>query len=297
MPGTRTLVILTLSSALSACSSATADGPTPTAAPRVVALGDLHADAEQALKALQLAGVADEEGHWIGGTTVFVQTGDITDRGPDSKRLMDLMDQLATEAQTAGGEVRSLLGNHEAMNLLGDWRYVHPLDVEQFGGLEARKVAFSDGGSGADWVNGRDIATIAQDTVFVHGGITPAFAEKGLTKINREGHEALATRSQGAPVLSSEGPLWYRGYVENDASIACSELSVALAHMGVKRMVVGHTTRRDGRIESRCGGQLAVIDVGIAQHYGGHLAAWELVDGDARALYPTGALDLEDPPE
>jgi 3',5'-cyclic AMP phosphodiesterase CpdA len=296
MTGTHTLVILALSSALCGCSSATADAPEPAEPTRVVALGDLHADAPQALAALQMAGVVDEQGHWAAGRDIFVQTGDITDRGPDSKKLMDLMDQLAEEARAAGGEVRSLNGNHESMNLLGDWRYVHPLDVEQFGGVEARTAAFSGGGAYAKWVQERPVVTQVEETIFVHGGVTPFFAAKGVDGINAEARTALTARDREAPVLGSEGPLWYRGYISDDESTACKDLATALAALGATRMVVGHTTRRDGKVQSRCGGRVTVIDVGIASHYGGHLAAWESIGGDARAIYPTGRVDIEDPP-
>ncbi|MCO4744990.1 MAG: metallophosphoesterase [Proteobacteria bacterium] len=296
MTGCRALVILTLSTALSACALATADAPEAEVPTRVVALGDLHADAPQALAALRLAGIIDDEGHWAAGKDIFVQTGDITDRGPDSKKLMDLMDQLAVEAKAAGGEVRALNGNHESMNLLGDWRYVHPLDVEQFGGLEARKAAFSDGGHYAAWVQNRPVVTQVEETIFVHGGVTPFFAAKGVDGINTEAKTAFSRRDHRAPVLGSEGPMWYRGYINDDESAACKDLSVALASLGATRMVVGHTTRRDGRVQSRCNGRVTVIDVGIASHYGGHLAAWESIDGDARAIYPSGPVDIEDPP-
>lgn len=290
MPRALALVILPLCATLSACSSATAENPI-----RVLAVGDLHADANQAQKALQLAGVVDDKGHWAAGKAVFVQTGDVTDRGPDSKKLMDLMDRLRKEASEAGGEVRSLIGNHESMNLLGDWRYVHPLDVEQFGGLEARVAAFGEGGPYAKWVQERDLVTKVGDVVFCHGGVTPEWAEKGVDGINAAGREALNSRNMEAPVLGTDGPLWYRGYVLDDESVACPKLDEALEHLEAKRMVVGHTTQRDGRVQTRCDGKLTVIDIGIAGHYGGHAGAWEMVGGDARAMYVAGPEDLEDP--
>lgn len=295
MPRAIRLVILPVCTVLSACASATAEDEGADPAPRVLAVGDLHADEPQAVAALRLAGVIDAEGKWAAGQATFVQTGDVTDRGPDSKKLMDLMDRLAGEARAAGGEVRSLVGNHEAMNLLGDWRYVHPGDVEQFGGVDARIAAFSAGGAYAGWVAGRDVVAKVGDTVFCHGGITPDFAAKGVDGINAEARGAFAARTAEAPVLGSEGPLWYRGYVTEDEATACPQLERALEALDARRMVVGHTTRRDGKVQTRCGGKLAVIDIGIAAHYGGHVGAWELVGDDARALYPSGPVDLEDP--
>ena len=72
-------------------------------------------------------------------------------------------------------------------------------------------------------------------------------------------------------------------------------LGQSLAALDAKRMVVGHTTQSSGRILSRCGGRLLVIDIGISDHYGAHLGALELTNDDARALYPEGPVDLEDP--
>ena len=65
----------------------------------------------------------------------------MTDRGPDSLEVIELMDRLAEEAPKAGGRVVSLLGNHEVMNLQGDLRYVAPGDVADFGSPAARAQA------------------------------------------------------------------------------------------------------------------------------------------------------------
>jgi hypothetical protein len=47
---------------------------------RIVAVGDLHGDIENAQKVLEMAGVVDSDGRWSGDVDVFVQTGDIIDR-------------------------------------------------------------------------------------------------------------------------------------------------------------------------------------------------------------------------
>jgi hypothetical protein len=260
---------------------------------RVVAIGDLHGDLDNAINALQLTGAVDAAGHWIGGKTTLVQTGDTTDRGPDSRAILDLMATLGDEASQAGGTVVALLGNHEVMNLQGDLRYVDPGDFAAFGGPEARAAAFGPAGQYGQWLLQRDISAKVGDTVYCHGGITQTWAEKGIAGINAEARQAIVAGA--GPVLGSEGPLWYRGYVQEPEASACPKLQQALDTLGAKRMVVGHTTRRDGKVEARCGGALLVIDIGIADHYGGHLGAIEIVDGDAKALYPTGSVDLVDP--
>ncbi|MEE8583874.1 MAG: metallophosphoesterase [Acidobacteriota bacterium] len=91
---------------------------------RIVAVGDVHGDLPGLRTILKEAGIIDAQGNWAGGTSTFVQTGDLLDRGPDDKAVLDFMIDLQKKAQQAGGRVISLLGNHEVMNMMGDWRYV-----------------------------------------------------------------------------------------------------------------------------------------------------------------------------
>lgn len=269
--------------------------PTPvsTEAERLVAVGDLHADLPATLALFSALGLVDGAGRWSGGQTILVQTGDITDRGPDSKELIALLDRLEEEAAAAGGRVVGLLGNHELMNLQGDWRYVSEGDVADYGSVDARKVAFSPTGEAGARLRGQDAIAQVGSTLFLHGGLSERFAASTVAQLNEQVRQAI--NEPGAPILGEEGPLWYRGYLLADEAVACAELQRVLALRGVRRMVVGHTTQRDGRIAVRCGGALLGIDTGISAHYGGHAAAVELRAGDAWAWYPTGWLDLPDP--
>ncbi len=99
---------------------------------RIVAVGDLHGDYQAWTEIAKAAGLIDAEGHWSGGRTTLVQLGDVTDRGPDSLKIIRSLQQLAAEAPAAGGRVVVMLGNHEAMNLLGDLRYVAPGEFAAF---------------------------------------------------------------------------------------------------------------------------------------------------------------------
>lgn len=97
-----------------------------TAGERVVAIGDIHGNYDGFVSILQRAGLVDDDVHWIGGTTTFVQTGDIFDRGLEVFEVLDLLMRLEQEAAAAGGKVIVLLGNHEGMNLVGFFRDVNP---------------------------------------------------------------------------------------------------------------------------------------------------------------------------
>jgi hypothetical protein len=87
---------------------------------RVVAVGDVHASYDNLVSVLTMAGLLDRSAHWAGGKGVFVQVGDILDRGAEARPVLDLLMRLEKEARPAGGRVIVLLGNHDVMNILGD---------------------------------------------------------------------------------------------------------------------------------------------------------------------------------
>ena len=88
-------------------------------APRIVAIADIHGDADGLAGILRQAGLTDQAGSWVGGTATLVQTGDYLDRGEHVRAVLDLLMALEEKAESGGGRVVTLLGNHEAMNLLG----------------------------------------------------------------------------------------------------------------------------------------------------------------------------------
>jgi hypothetical protein len=81
---------------------------------------------------LRTAGLIDGRQRWIGGRAHLVQTGDVLDRGPDSRKVVDLLRKLERDAAAAGGRVHVLLGNHEFMRIVGDWRYVSAGEFKAF---------------------------------------------------------------------------------------------------------------------------------------------------------------------
>ena len=99
---------------------------------RVVAVGDVHGAYASFVAILRAAGLIDTRDRWVGGRAILVQTGDVLDRGDDSRRVLDLLRRLERDAARAGGRVLPLLGNHELMRVLGDWRYVSAGEVRAF---------------------------------------------------------------------------------------------------------------------------------------------------------------------
>ena len=117
-------------------------GPTPPdLPPPLIAIGDVHGDFDDFCAILQRVGLIDAQRQWTGGNATFLQLGDLIDRGPKPRQVLDLMLSLDEQSAKAGGRLIALLGNHEMMNLMGDLRYVSVGNFESFadGESEARR--------------------------------------------------------------------------------------------------------------------------------------------------------------
>ena len=112
---------LAIVAAVAASPAAALPPPQPT---RIVAVGDLHGDYSAWRDIAAAARVIGPGGNWTGGRTTLVQVGDVVDRGADSLKIIRDLMRLQKEAPKQGGRVIVLVGNHEAMNITGDLRYV-----------------------------------------------------------------------------------------------------------------------------------------------------------------------------
>jgi hypothetical protein len=112
-----------------------------------VAIGDIHGAFDQFVQILQAARLIDANKKWTGGATIFVQTGDVFDRSAGVRDALDLLMRLEGEASRAGGRIEALLGNHEVMNLVGEFRDVSPDAYAPFADARSedrRKRAYDD---------------------------------------------------------------------------------------------------------------------------------------------------------
>lgn len=254
------------------------------AAARIVAIGDLHGDFSATKRAFATAGAIDAKGAWVGGELVVVQTGDQLDRGDDEREIIEFLQRLEKEASQAGGALIVLNGNHEVMNVMGDFRYVTPGALDAFSNdrpvspladrvsppYRGRAGAFLPGGAGAQIFSERPVIVMVGSTVFVHGGVLLSHVDYGIDRLNRESKEWMLGHAQRPPepLLDPEGPLWTRLYGPSvlDAE-ACKVLGETLTRLGAERMVVGHTVQDRG-MSGACDGQVYRIDVGLSHAYG-----------------------------
>ena len=95
----------------------------------VFVFGDVHGEFDRVVALLRRAGLIDAGLRWTGGSATVALLGDLFDRGDDVTRLLWFVYELEREAAAAGGRVVTLLGNHEAMVMSGDLRYVSPKEM------------------------------------------------------------------------------------------------------------------------------------------------------------------------
>jgi hypothetical protein len=304
--------------------SVTAAGPSCefTGVDRIVAVGDVHGAYDRMVGILQTAGLIDARLRWTGGKTHLVQLGDVVDRGPDSRKALDLLRKLEEDASRAGGAVHLLLGNHEAMRMLGDMRYVVDGEYKAFASNQSEDikrsvaenipkerrdqflketplgevemmVAFGRQGPYGQWLRTLPVVIKINGILFLHGGISPATADMSCETLNTSAQRELTedlekTRADSLHSLvgGEDGPLWYRGLAEEPDTFAPTVEDI-LARQDARAIVIGHTITPDLRIRPRFNGRVFQIDTGMQPLYvaRGRASALDIQNGVFTAIY------------
>ena len=292
---------------------------------RIVAIGDVHGAYDRLVTVLQAAGLVDHRRRWSGGRTHLVQLGDVVDRGPDSRKTLDLLRRLEGQATKAGGAVHALLGNHEVMRMAGDRRYVVPGEYEAFVTPRSKEVrasfvrvpegeerdallrdtplgwiemqaAFGAQGTYGKWLRARNAVVRINGVLFLHGGISPAMADASCGEINAAVRRDIAgdLPPGGLPPESlatrEDGPLWYRGLAREPEETFAPSLLQILEKQHARAIVIGHTTAPEGRVFARFQGRVLQIDTGMQPAYvpTGRASALEIRGAAFTALYADG---------
>lgn len=242
----------------------------------LVVVGDVHGCPSCLQTTLYVNGVVDVNGHWIAGNRTVVQLGDLIGRGPDDPGVINYVQQLEMEAEIAGGEWVQLIGNHEYMELNGDFRYgndgpgslfdIGSPEGSGFGSLKKRQRAFSEEGEVGKWLRQKRLVYKWGDIVMVHGGISSLeIAQIGIDEIN-----SGFLRGDRRAV---DHLLWDRNLSLKQESEVCDILDTILEELDATTMVVGHTITatipnfKEGEIGSKCGGKLVLADVGMSSAF------------------------------
>jgi hypothetical protein len=145
-------------------------------------------------------------------------------------------------------------------------------------------AAFLPGRPYALLLSRREVIHVEGENVFVHGGVLPEHVIHGIEEINEETQAWLRGERAFPEVLDGpDSPEWPRIYSQSPDDEACETLRWVLEEMGARRLVMGHTVRKDG-ISSACGGLAWRIDVGMSAAYGGPVQVLEIVGDSVRVL-------------
>lgn len=218
-------------------------------------VGDVHGHREELTEALRESKLLDESGDWCGGQARLWFLGDFVDRGPDGIGVIDLVMRLEGQAAEVGGEVRTLLGNHEILLLgvhhFGDTEV--PRDSDGFGPRSFTRSWLINGGQPEDqeeltaehveWLSSRPLVAHVADHLLLHSD-TVEYLGWGddAGQINQAVHEILAGED-----LKEWWEVWrrmttryaFRGPAGPEVA---TEL---LARLGGERIVHGHSVIAD----------------------------------------------------
>lgn len=218
-------------------------------------MADTHGEFAIAVQLLQRQRIIDEQLRWSFGKGRLAILGDVFDRGPNQTELLWLIYKLEAEAARAGGGVHLAIGNHEAMVLTGDERYLHPKYRQVSSLLQASHTElWSERSLLGRWLRTKAAVFRLGPYLCLHGGISRALLDRKLTlaETNKTVRESL--REQHRPnelselVMGPAGPLWYRGYFEREARAGgfthatSDDIDSILDTFKARAVLVGHTT-------------------------------------------------------
>jgi len=258
----------------------------------IFAIGDVHGDYDRLVKLLATAKIIEgpaspEAVKWIAGKSVLVFTGDLIDKGPHSMQVVRLAASLCRAAADSGGQVITLMGNHEA-EFLADPTEKKVKDFAQDirgAGLKPADVAACREDVG-QFLCSLPFGARVDDWFFSHGGNTggrtishlAADLQNGVSKDGFGSSQLVDANSMLEARIGEEGPAgksWFE--VESPQQNAEHLLSSYVAALGVDHLVQGHqhqkTVFEDGQ-RRRAGqmfqwhGLLFLIDVGMSQGVG-----------------------------
>jgi hypothetical protein len=250
------------------------------ASTRIVAIGDVHGSIDGLLAILKAAQLIDDKNGWIGGGATLVQTGDYTDRGDGVREVLELLMRLERDASRAGGRVHVLLGNHEAMNLLHEFRdvssrhfasfadarsedrrrrafkeYVQvmdkrgapPVSEEEWmaahpAGFVEYTEALAPGGRYGRWLRARKVVINEGGTIFMHAGLPPEL-EGSLNDVNRTAERELDRWDRGKHALVRAGLIRTFFTLQETQQAAVAELERIARTIKERRPAEDYVTR------------------------------------------------------
>lgn len=254
---------------------------------RIIVIGDIHGDIHQIGNILFSLKLFDNDLNWIAepANTIVVQMGDQIDsfRGtpndweviPDLE-VMRFMDKMDERAKEKGGRVISMCGNHELMNVMGDFSYVSPKSMEMSGGPANRHALFSNGNEFSNRLMTRLPILKIGRILFAHAGILPHHIQiingdfNAIYELFRKflKKEPLSQEEQHKSLrlfVQPDSLLWTRYYTESNELEVQDAVNKVLEMTGCTTICIGHTVHPE--IHSKFEGKVWFVDNGISRSF------------------------------
>lgn len=240
--------------------------------PKMLIISDIEGNFEGFESILTGAGVVDSQLNWTFGNGHLILPGDFFDRGLNVTECLWLIYKLETEAAQAGGKVHFILGNHEVMNMRGDFRYVRKKYLANSDSLSLDyKNWYSAQSELGRWLRSKNCIERIGNYIFVHGGISPPLQATNMNVGEINGHLRLiidkpfdsSSTYADSLILRKNGPLWYRGIAMSE--LTSDSLKVILQHFDAEKIIIGHTVFDE--ITNLYDGRVIAIDLDHAENH------------------------------
>jgi len=239
---------------------------------KIFATSDIEGNYYAFTKLLIGNNITDEKLNWTYGTGHLVLNGDMVDRGKYVTQVLWLVYKLEQEAKLAGGQVHFINGNHEAMNLKGDHRYVADKYKQLINDLNMGEVEFFKNNNViGSWLYSKNVIEKIGNNLFTHGGLGELYSNKMflIDEINEAARanygidfSSKDTNSIASLTFGSYGPLWYRGLVTDYKYYSKStteQVNQFLEFYDSDRVIIGHSIVDDISIDYS--GKVVRIDI------------------------------------
>jgi hypothetical protein len=247
---------------------------------RIIVIGDVHGDIRRFKNILVHANIINNDLEWIAEPpeTIIIQLGDQIDSlnrttTEDWEVLKDyemiyFTDNLNLIARAKGGYCISLIGNHELMNVIGDFSY-----VSKNSSSDIRQQLFKPKGSLALILAKRPLIFKIGDLIFCHAKLDIEHLNilkkhnKDIFYINQIWKNYLENEKINiedkeiidSVIIGSSGLLWNRK--ENNKNIT----SILFKELGVSYMFLGHTSYDKILLKDN---QIWYCDTGLSRAFG-----------------------------
>jgi len=259
---------------------------------RLVIIGDIHGDIKRFKNILIDADIINNNIEWIAEppNTIVIQMGDQIDslnRTEDNDweviediemlKFTDLLDKIA---KIKGGTVISLIGNHEFMNILGNYSYVSDKSIAN--NEKRRRELFKPNGQLSIILSKRPIIVKIGGLLFCHAGLKISHLfllnkyKKKVSYLNELWSSYALTNKLsnsedaeifGKIILEDDGILWTRNLDTVD------ELNIMLNSLSCSYMFVGHNVVDGIKFINN---NLWYTDTGISRAFGNK--SYEYID-------------------